>query len=123
MTKLPRVEAILNRVQGLDPQYRQVKVQHYLGVLKTIRPPALGGNFDQGLTHYKRAIEYSGGNDLTIYVDYASYYARTLYDRDLHDRLLNVVVTADPVKDGYTLFNTLAQRDAQAMLDSADDYF
>ena len=123
LTKLPRVEAVMNRVHELDPQYQQVKVQHYLGILKTIRPPALGGKFDEGLAHYERAIELSGGRDLTIYVDYAGYYARTLYDRELHDRLLNEVVTGDPVKDGYTLFNILAQRDAQAMLDSADDYF
>ena len=61
--------------------------------------------------------------DLGIKVDYANYYARTLYDRELHDRLLNEVLAADPVQPGRTLFNTLAQRDARSLLDSADDYF
>ena len=123
MAKLPRVEASLKRVQALDGQYEAVQVEHYLAVLNTIRPPALGGNFDAGKAHYERALALSGGKDLSINVDYARYYARTLYDRELHDRLLNDVVSAEPHHDGYTLFNTLAQREAQDLLDTADDYF
>ena len=64
-----------------------------------------------------------GGRDLSAKVDYARYYARTLYDRELHDRLLGEVLAADPVQEGFTLFNTLAQQTAQELLDSADDYF
>ena len=123
MTRLPYVESALNRVLALDPGYKTVQVEHFLAVLNTIRPPALGGNFDAGKKHYERAIALSDGKDLSIYVDYARYYARTLYDRELHDRLLNEVMAADPHQEGYTLFNTLAQRDARQLLDSADDYF
>jgi hypothetical protein len=123
MAKLPRVEASLKRVQALDEQYQAVQVEHYLAVLNTIRPPALGGDFDAGKAHYERALTLSGGRDLSINVDYARYYARTLYDRELHDKLLNDVVAAEPRQDGYTLFNMLAQREAQELLDTADDYF
>jgi hypothetical protein len=123
MTNLPHVESVLKRVQALDPQYESEQVEHYLGVLNTIRPPALGGNFEAGKLHFERAQSLSGGKDLSINVDYARYYARTLYDRDLHDRLLNDVITAEPNQQGYTLFNTLAQREAQELLDAADDYF
>lgn len=123
MTKLPNVEAALSRVLVLDPGYKTVQVEHFLAVLDTIRPPALGGNFDQGKIHYERALALSGGKDLSIYVDYARYYARTLYDRELHDRLLNEVLAADPHQEGYTLTNTLAQREARQLLDAADGYF
>jgi hypothetical protein len=92
-------------------------------VMNTLRPPALGGKFDKGREHFERAIALSGGADLSIMVDFAKYYARTLYDRELHDQLLTEVLAADPVQSGYTLFNTLAQDEAQALLDSADDYF
>ncbi len=92
-------------------------------MLDTIRPPALGGNFETGLAHFKRALLLSEEKDLSIKVDYAKYYARTLYDRELHDRLLNEVLSADPVQRGLTLFNTLAQEDAKTLLNSADDYF
>lgn len=123
MTKLPGVESALKRVQALDPQYQAVQVEHYLAVLNTIRPPALGGNFEAGKAYFERAVALSNGKDLSINVDYARYYARTLYDRELHDKLLNDVMSAEPNQEGYTLFNTLAQREAQELLDSADDYF
>jgi len=123
LAKLPRVESALKRVQVLDGQYQVVQVEHFLAVLNTIRPPALGGDFEAGRAHYERALNLSEGQDLSINVDYARYYARTLYDRELHDHLLNDVLSAEPKQDGYTLFNTMAQRDAQKLLDSADDYF
>jgi len=34
-----------------------------------------------------------------------------------------VCLEADPVQRGYTLFNTLAQSEAEDLLESADDYF
>lgn len=123
LAELPFVEAVLNRVRELDVAYRPADVEHYLAVMNTLRPPALGGNFDKGRAHFEKAIELSAGRDLGIKVDFALYYARTLYERELHDRLLGEVLQADPVQDGMTLFNTLAQRDAERLLASGDDYF
>jgi len=123
LARLPRIGAAFKRVQTLDPGYEAVQIEHYLAVLNTIRPPALGGDFEAGKIHFERALSLSGGKNLSISVDYARYYARTLYDRDLHDRLLNDVISAEPKQEGYTLFNTLAQREALELLASADDYF
>jgi hypothetical protein len=123
LSQLPRAEAALRRVQELDPEYRQAEVEHYLGVLSTLRPPALGGKFDEGRAHFERAIELTAGRNLGVKVDFARYYARTLYDRELHDRLLSEVLETNPEEPGLTLFNVLAQRDASELLESADDYF
>ena len=123
LAKLPFAQLALRRVREIDPRYEEANIEHYLGVLDTIRPPALGGEFEAGRAHYERAIALSGGRDLSIKVSYARYYARTLYERELHDRLLNEVLAADPVQPGYTLFNTLAQDEAVELLESADDYF
>ncbi len=123
LAKLPQVQATLRRVQELDPAYEEANVERFLAVLNTIRPPALGGDFEAGLAHYERAIEVSGGKDLSIKVDFAKYYARTLYERELHDRLLNEVLEAQAEQPGFTLFNTLAQAEARELLQSADDYF
>jgi hypothetical protein len=123
LAKLPLAQATLKRVQVIAPDYEQANIEHFLAVLDTIRPPALGGDFEAGLAHYERAMSLSGGYDLSIMVDFAKYYARTLYDRDLHDQLLTEVLKADPVQTGYTLFNTLAQEEAENLLESADDYF
>lgn len=54
---------------------------------------------------------------------YAKNYARGIFDRELHDRLLNEVLAADPVYKGWTLSNVLARREAEGLLKSADEYF
>ena len=78
---------------------------------------------EEARAHFERAIEISGGRDLSMKVEYARGYARTLYERELHDRLLTEVMEADPVAPRLTLTNTVAQREARTLLDSADDYF
>jgi hypothetical protein len=123
MADLPKVEFSLLRVQQLKLSHERANVEHMLAVLNTLRPPALGGDFDAGRNYFERAIQLSEGRDLGIKVDFARYYARTLFDRELHDRLLNEVLDADPNSPGLTLFNTIAQREARELLVSADDYF
>jgi hypothetical protein len=56
-------------------------------------------------------------------VMFADQYARLLFDRDLHDQLLMEVMASDPAAPGLTLINTVAQRRAQELLDTADAYF
>ena len=54
---------------------------------------------------------------------YAERYARLLFDRELHDRLLVEVLAADAHSPGLTLSNTLAQEQARLLLESGDEYF
>ena len=65
----------------------------------------------------------SGGQDLGAKIAFAKGYAMLLYDRELHDRLINEVLEASPYADGLTLTNVLAQEQAQHMRAEADDYF
>lgn len=123
LSQLPRAEASLQRVRTLDPGYEEAKVAHYLAVLNTLRPPALGGKFEEGKALFEQAIDLTAGRDLSVKVDYARYYARTLYEQDLHDRLLGEVLEASPEAPGLTLFNVLAQREAEELLASGADYF
>lgn len=123
LADLPKIEHALARVIELDERYMDGSAHIYLGILKALRPPALGGKPEEARAHFERAIEISKGVNLGAKVEYARRYARSIYDRDLHDRLLNEVVAADPVVAGRTLMNTLAQRAAVELLASAEDYF
>jgi hypothetical protein len=123
VAELPWVQASLERVLALDETYQQGAVHEYLGILYAIRPPALGGQPEKSRMHFERAIEISGGRDLSMKVEYARWYARLVFDRELHDRLLKEVLAAPAEEKGLTLFNVLAKRDARQLLDSADDYF
>ena len=53
----------------------------------------------------------------------AEYYARLVFDRELHDRELNAVLEANPRVEGLTLANRIAQERARELLESADEYF
>lgn len=120
---LPKVEALLGRVVELDPGHARGQAFVYLGALNSLRPAAVGGEPEQGRAYFERAIELSAGRNLYAKVMMAEFYARLVFDRPLHDGLLTQVLDSDPVADGFTLANTLAQERARQLLASADDYF
>ncbi|MEM8548068.1 MAG: TRAP transporter TatT component family protein [Pseudomonadota bacterium] len=123
LARLPHIEALLLAVLAEQPDEDAGALYNYLGILNSLRGPGLGDDTDKARRYFEKAIQLTGGQDLAIKVEFARGYARSLYDRELHDRLLNEVVAADPVVDGLTLTNTLAQQDAALLLASADDYF
>lgn len=123
LAELPQMEALLNRYLDLEGSEMRGSIYTYLGILATLRPPALGGEPEKAKAWFERAIELTKGQDLGAKVEYARSYARLLYERELHDRLLQEVMAADPEVPGYTLTNVLAQRDAAVLLASADEYF
>ncbi|MGI9330203.1 MAG: TRAP transporter TatT component family protein [Gammaproteobacteria bacterium] len=123
LADLPKVEVVLNRVLSLGAGEREADAYKYLGVLNSLRPPALGGQPERGREYFEKAISLSDGRDLSAKVELAQTYARLVYDRELHDRLLVEVVSADPQAPGLTLFNNIAQAQAVELLASADDYF
>lgn len=120
---LPRAEALLATVLRIDETFDDGSAHVYLGILKTLRPPALGGKPDEARRHFERAIEISRGHNLGAKVALAENYARLVFDRELHDRVLQDVVEADPRVRGMTLMNVIAQRRARELLASADGYF
>ncbi len=120
---LPKVKLAMERVATLDENHDHGNAHLYLGVMASLLPPSLGGKPDEGRTHFERALELSRGRDLMVKVEYARRYARLVFDRSLHDRLLNEVLMAPAAAPGLTLSNTLAQRTARDLLKSADKYF
>lgn len=120
---LPKVEAMLEQVIALNNEYRQGEPWLYLGIIRSQVPPALGGKPEKGREAFEKAIALSGGRNLMSKVEFARNYARLVFDRELHDKLLNEVLNAEVEAPGYTLSNTLAQRQAKVLLQSAADYF
>jgi len=123
VAELGRVEAIMARIVALDEGYQYGQAHMYLGVLNSILPASLGGKPEQAKAHFEEAVLLSDGKNLLAQVLYAEKYARLVFDRELHDSLLNEVLAADPDVHGLTLQNTYAQQQAEALLADADDYF
>ncbi len=120
---LPKVEVSLEHIMSLMPGELAASTCMYLGILNTLRPAALGGEPEVGRLWFERGISLSQGHDLSIKVEYARGYGRLLYNRELHDRLLNEVMAADVKQSDLTLFNMLAKEQATKLLESADEYF
>ncbi len=123
LAALPKVEVALKQVMALEPDDLAATTCMYLGILNTLRPASLGGKPEVGRGWFERGILLSADRDLSIKVEYARSYARLIYDRELHDRLLNEVLAAEVEQQNLTLFNQLARAQAQDLLLSADEYF
>ena len=123
IAQLGRVEALIQRVADLDPEHANGGAFLYMGVFETLLPPAMGGRPELGRQHFERALAISNERNLIVKVMLADQYARLMFDRELHDQLLQEVLAADVQAPGLTLMNTVAQERAQLLLDSADDYF
>ena len=120
---LAKVEALFEHCLVLDEQHDGGGAHAYLGVIKTLRPAALGGKPEIGREHFERAIEISSAQNLMYKVLMARHYARNVFDRELHDRLLNEVLHAETRYPGLTLVNTLARFEAGKLLAESDDFF
>lgn len=120
---LGRIKPILLRVAELDEAHDHGGPRLYLGVFETLLPPSSGGRPEVGREHFERVVELTAGRHLMAKVFYAESYARMVFDRDLHDRLLTEVLSADARAPGLTLMNMIAQEEARALLESSDDYF
>lgn len=120
---IPKVQAILERIVALDDHYEDGGAYLYLAVLNSIRPASLGGKPEDGKKYFEKALELSGGKNQMVRVLYAEHYARLVFDKELHDKLLNEAISADPLAPHLTLVNVLAQRRAKQLLESGKDYF
>lgn len=123
LAELPQVEALFNHYLDISGDEVNGSVYTYMGILLTLRPPALGGEPERAREYFEKAIAITDGRDLSAKVEFARGYAKLLYERELHDRLLGEVMAADPDYDGFTLSNVLAKEQAAALLAEADDYF
>lgn len=123
IAELPKVEALFRKLTAIAPDHDRGAAFMYLGVMSSLRPEALGGDPAAGKAAFEQAIERSQGRNLMAPTLYAQYYSRLVFDQELHDRLLNGVLAAEPKEPGLTLINVLAQKRAQQLLESGKDYF
>lgn len=123
IAELGRVKALMARVIDLDEELDHGGAHLYMGVFETLLPPAMGGKPELGRAHFERALVLSDGQHLLTKVMFAEQYGRLVFDRELHDQLLNEVIAADPAVPGLTLMNVVARQQAAVLLESADAYF
>lgn len=123
VAQLAQVKTIMQQVIKLDESYEHGGAHLYLAVLASLLPTAMGGDAAGAKQHFEQALLLSQGKNLMVKVMYAKNYARMIFDRPLHDRLLNEVLKSPANQENLTLINILAQQQAKQLLKSADQYF
>jgi hypothetical protein len=123
IAEIPKIKAIMLRVVELDPTWDNGNAQLYLAVLNAFLPAAMGGKPDLAKEYFEQAIKLSDGKNLMAKTLYARYYARMVFNQELHDKLLNDVLASPAASPGMTLINTLAQEQARQLLDGSSEFF
>ena len=123
VAELARVKIIFQKLLEVEPGYEQGGVHLYMAVLTSLLPPALGGRPEIGRKHFEQAIILSKNKNLMTKVLYADKYAKLVFNKKLHDKLLTEVLKSDPVAHNLTLMNTLAQSKAKQLLAASEEYF
>ncbi len=123
VAELPKVKAGILCVLEIDETVSNGNAHLYMAVMESLLPPTLGGKPELAKKHFDRAIEVSNGTNQMAKVLYAEKYARMMFDRELHDELLQQVIDADTGPQDQILINTLARQRAAELLLDGDDYF
>ncbi|MEL0163096.1 MAG: TRAP transporter TatT component family protein [Halieaceae bacterium] len=123
IAQLSRVQQMIERMVALDPNYEQGTAQLYLGVLHTLLPPLQGGKPELGRSHFEAAIAASEGRNLLAKTYFAKFYARMVFEQELHHQLLTEVIDADFDDPQFNLMNELAKQEARMLLADEADYF
>ena len=122
IAELSRAKLLMERVIELDENHENGGPHLYMGGMETLLPASMGGKPEKGRAHFEKAIAINESYLMTKVI-YAQQYARLMFDQELHDRLLNEVLSADPVVEGMTLTNRISQERAKDLLASSKDYF
>lgn len=116
------IEKIMTRLLKLDESFQGGSIHLFFGAYHAAKPAMFGGKPDVSRMHFEKALELSNRRFLMTQVTYAETLARTTMDKDLHDRLLNEVLSF-PLESApeFGLSNRIAVNKARKLLE--ENYF
>lgn len=116
------IEKIMARLLVLDESFQGGSVHLFFGAYHAAKPEMFGGRPDLSADHFNKALAISRGRFLLIHTTFAATLARMTMNRDLHDRLLQEVLTF-PLESApeFGLSNRIAVNRAKRLL--AENYF
>ena len=108
----------MERLLEIDDTVEQGGSHIFFGVLYGSKPKMIGGDPERSRSHFERALEISNRSFLMAQVLYAATYSRMVFDRELHDSLLEEVIAfeLDQTPDNR-LSNQIAKRRAEELLE------
>jgi predicted anti-sigma-YlaC factor YlaD len=117
-------KALVDRAYELDPDFNSGALDDFYVLFYASVPETMGGDKSRVETHYRRALEKSGGLLAGPYVSFAQAVSIPAQDYDTFKKCLDAALAIDPDADpANRLVNIISQRKARYLLDSAARYF
>jgi len=124
LADLPKVVALMTRVQELDPSFHYAGADLFFGIYYASRPVLLGGDPKKAKDAFERAHRATRGEYLMTHVLDARWYAVAVQDKELFAQLLKKVLESPSGRlPEARLTDEAAKRRAAALLEKIDDYF
>ena len=121
---IPEWDAMLARAYELDSEFNNGAIDELYIMYYAALPEHIGGDKDKAEIHFVRALEKSNYLSAGPYVSYAKSICIPAQDYDAFEDNLQKALAIDPdANPSSRLVNTLAQRKARFLLDTADEYF
>ena len=118
MADLVIIEKIMNRMLEIDETIEQGGSHLFFGVLYGSKPKMIGGDPERSRYHFDRALDISDRSFLMAQVLCAATYGRMVFDRELHDSLLEEVIDFElDQAPANRLSNQIAKRRAKELLE------
>ncbi|MGH9482726.1 MAG: TRAP transporter TatT component family protein, partial [Terriglobales bacterium] len=123
IAQLPVVEALLQRAQGLDPDWNAGALDAFAISLEAARPDVSRAAALAAMrASFERALALSGGHDASLFVTYAESASVLAQDRAQFNQMLDraLAINADD-HPANRLMNLIAQRRARWLRAHGDD--
>lgn len=122
-TDMPFIKVLAQHVLDYDPGYEDAGALVFMGGLYGSYTRALGGNPEQAVQYFERALASTNRRNHIALVNYAKMYAVTYQDRELFVSLLMEVIESGDQGDRYRIGNKVARRRAERYLKQTDELF
>jgi tetratricopeptide (TPR) repeat protein len=124
VSDIPQAEAMIYRVETLDPDYNNGSLQAFLITYEAGKPTLMGGSIKKAKEHYEKAVSLSKGLSASAYLNYAEAIDLKEQNREHFEEMLNKVLDIDVDKDKKTrLVNLIMQKRAKWLLSRLDTLF
>ena len=121
---LPIVEALMDRALELDEAFGDGALHTLLVSYESSRPGGASGAEERARSHFRRAVDLSGGELAGPMVALAEAVAAPRQDRKEYEELLHRALAIDvDLKPEWRLQNLVLQRRARWLLDHAEERF
>lgn len=123
IAEMPRVEALLDRLLELDPNYESGLPHALRGAYDALRPEMFGGNPARAREHFEAAARISDRKALLFLVFYAESYCRQVLDEPCFTSLLDEVLAAGDARADMRLMNAIGRERARRLKEHQADLF